>query len=269
MKFILVCQFLILFSKIYSQNSISLHNVDGETKIILQNSIDSITFSNFNSTGWLEFNPYLNYGSIIDQNGNLYKTILIGSQEWMAENLRSITFTNGDSIPNLKLNQQWSTTNSSAWSHYNNDSSFNIRHGKLYNGYTAVDNRNVCPSGWHVPTIIDWSKLMAAVGEFETFYTWKKLTTMGKMSIPGGWYENTNETGFSAFPCSHRLSNGAFPSPTIIDGPWYWTSNFYYLNPLNPNPNLIYNRFVGRYNSPYDNPESMPKSGLPIRCVKN
>ena len=196
----------------------------------------------------------------MDQNGNLYKTIVIGSQEWMAENLRSITFTNGDSIPNLMLFQQWSSAIGPAWSHFANDSSYNIRHGKLYNGYTVIDTRNVCPNGWHVPTFNDWRKLLAHVGEFDTGYTWDKLITMGSS---GYWIEYTNESGFSAFPSSHRYENGAWGSATPFVEPCYWSSTFTML----PSSNIILIQPVGLGSIP--NGTGNPNSGLPIRCVKN
>jgi uncharacterized protein (TIGR02145 family) len=253
MKFLLTNFFCILIFFLHSQNSISLHRYNGKTEVISQNLIDSISFSNFDQNGWINFNEFSNYGALIDQNGNVYKTIVIGSQEWMAENLRSMTFTNGDSIPNLELWQNWSAASGPAWSYYLNDSIYNNRNGKLYNGYTVVDQRNVCPSGWHVPSIQEWGILMHYVSPNGALFSWDELTTMGSI---GQYKEFSNESGFSAFPTGYRDYNGAWG--VSIDEFNYWTSTF------TITPNLI--RFISM--NTLTNSD-LPNAGMSVRCVKN
>src|SRR5690606_13951597 len=93
---------------------------------------------------------------VTDADGNSYSTVVLGNgQEWMAENLRSTTYENGDSVPGVS-NYTLQIPYTGAWSHYNNDDQFEAIHGKYYNWYAAKDSRNVCPAGWHVPALSEF-----------------------------------------------------------------------------------------------------------------
>jgi uncharacterized protein (TIGR02145 family) len=133
-------------------------------------------------------NPNINFKSIgtpvgkftdciKDIDGNTYKTVTIGTQTWMAENLKTTKYNDGTSIPNIKDSSLWNKLNTGAWCYFENDSSSvskccgimsNDKYGKLYNWYTlnAVSNgnKNVCPLGWHVPNIDEWSILIDFLG---------------------------------------------------------------------------------------------------------
>jgi len=98
---------------------------------------------------WL--NPDMNYGSVTDIDGNTYATIQIGRQVWMAENVRTTCYRNGDTIPNVKDGGAWGRLTTGAWAHYENDVQYENPYGKLYNWYAAADRRGICPQGWHVP----------------------------------------------------------------------------------------------------------------------
>ena len=104
-------------------------------------------------------NPDLIYGTMTDQEGNVYKTIVIGTQEWMAENLNTGVYRNGDAIVTDLDNAAWGATTSGAWSYYNNDASFACPYGKLYNWFACTDSRGLCPTGWHVPSDAEWTTL--------------------------------------------------------------------------------------------------------------
>ena len=110
----------------------------------------------------------IQYGTLIDIDNNAYKTVKIGSQVWMAENLAVTRYKNGDSIPNvIEYNTgdpNWRFTTAGAWCDYNNDSALGKIYGHLYNYYAAVDPRSVAPEGWHVATQADWDTLFAFVG---------------------------------------------------------------------------------------------------------
>jgi hypothetical protein len=104
---------------------------------------------------WL--NPALTYGSVTDIDGNTYATIQIGTQVWMAENLRTTRYRNGDPIPNVTDKWKWGGLSRGAWCHYENDPKYEVPYGKLYNWHTVSDARKMCPTGWHVPYEAEWT----------------------------------------------------------------------------------------------------------------
>jgi uncharacterized protein (TIGR02145 family) len=109
-------------------------------------------------------NPNLDYGTIEDQEGNVYKTIVIGNQEWMAENLKTSVYRNGDSIIHGSSDYSVMTLEAGSWWHWYCDSNYECPFGKFYNWYACTDERGLCPSGWHVPDTTDFSELIAYVG---------------------------------------------------------------------------------------------------------
>lgn len=104
-------------------------------------------------------------GTIADVDGNTYTTVMIGTQTWMASNLRTSHYLNGDPIINgLATNFDWwgnflNYTYAGAYTFPEGDSTNDARYGKLYNNYVVDDNRGVCPTGWHVPNEDDWNTL--------------------------------------------------------------------------------------------------------------
>lgn len=101
---------------------------------------------------------------ISDIDGNSYKTIIIGDQEWMGENLKTSKYNDGSSIPNVTDSASWVSLATGAWVHYNNDEKFNSIYGKLYNGFVIRKDKNVCPSGWHIPKANDFEDLVNFLG---------------------------------------------------------------------------------------------------------
>lgn len=152
-------------------------------------------------------NPNLTYGSMTDQDGNTYATIVIGTQEWMAENLRTTTYANGDPIPNVTDGTQFEGLTTGAWAHYNNDSQYENPYGKLYNWYTVDDPRNVCPTGWHVPTDAEYLLLTDYLGG-DSVAGGKMKSTSGLWNAPNT--EATNSSGFSGLPGGYRVNDGSF-----------------------------------------------------------
>jgi uncharacterized protein (TIGR02145 family) len=91
--------------------------------------------------------------SITDIDGNVYPTVIIGTQEWMARNLKVSHYRNSDPIPNVTDQEEWGTLSTGAYCWYTNDSAyFEPLYGKLYNWFAVTDSRNLCPAGWHVPS---------------------------------------------------------------------------------------------------------------------
>jgi uncharacterized protein (TIGR02145 family) len=95
--------------------------------------------------------------TVVDNDGNVYKTVKIGNQEWMAENIRTTRFQNGDQIPYA------TKTNFFGYTWYN-DSLSNKNSGTLYSYFTHMDSRNIAPLGWRVPTEADWVTLINFLG---------------------------------------------------------------------------------------------------------
>jgi len=153
------------------------------------------------------FNPDVSYGTMTDQDGGVYKTVTIGTQTWMAENLKVTTYNDGTTIPNVTDATAWSELTTGALCDYENTPSNSATYGKLYNWY-AVNTGKLCPTGWHVPSDAEWTTL--------TDYLGGASVAGGKLKETGTTHWNspntdaTNETGFTALPGGLRFNIGAF-----------------------------------------------------------
>jgi uncharacterized protein (TIGR02145 family) len=156
-----------------------------------------------------------------DQEGNVYKTIVIGTQEWMAENLKTSIYRNGEAI-----DITGTSFTTGAWS-LNNDSQYDCPYGKLYNWYAVVDSRNVCPTGWNVPTDEEWTTLTDYLGgqsdENYNFFAGGKMKSTGFQYWLNPNTEANNESGFSGLPAGIRIFDGTFSS-FGNNGFWWSTS---------------------------------------------
>ncbi|TRX72185.1 fibrobacter succinogenes major paralogous domain-containing protein [Carboxylicivirga sp. M1479] len=123
-------------------------------------------YNEMNGRSTAIFNPDKKYGNVSDIDGNVYKTIKIGDQTWMAENLRVTRFRNGDAIINITDNDMWSIQEVAAYCNYNNTEDLDTiaTYGRLYNWYAAGDSRNIAPKGWRVATPEDWNILIDHLG---------------------------------------------------------------------------------------------------------
>jgi uncharacterized protein (TIGR02145 family) len=96
--------------------------------------------------------------TLTDKDGNIYKTVTLGTQIWMAENLRTTKYNDGTDIPKVTVNNDWYNLTTDAYCWYNNDeTAFKDTYGALYNGFAA--NTKLCPTGWHIPSNADWTDL--------------------------------------------------------------------------------------------------------------
>lgn len=147
-------------------------------------------------------------------------TVVIGSQFWSTKNLDVATFRNGDPIGEAKTADEWQAAGEKGepkWCYYENDPSNNLKYGKLYNWYALADARGICPTGWHVPTDLEWTALTDYLGGLPV--------SGAKMKNTIGWEENgngNNKSGFSGLPGGRHTSNGPF-----LDAGWYgywWSS---------------------------------------------
>jgi uncharacterized protein (TIGR02145 family) len=158
-------------------------------------------------------NSNLLYGSVTDHEGNVYKTIVIGSQEWMAENLNLASYADGTPLPEVTDPFEWADLTTGAWCYYNNEANYACPYGKLYNWYACVDARQLCPVGWHVPTDDDWLALTDYLGGVE--FAGGKMKTTGTVEASTGFFlspnaDASNISGFSAIPGGGRYSAGTF-----------------------------------------------------------
>ena len=148
---------------------------------------------------------------VTDIDGNTYKTVIIGSQEWMAENLKTTKYNDGSSIPLVTDNNTWAALTAPGYCWYDNDeASYRNTYGALYNWF-AVNTNKLCPVGWHVPSDEEWHELISYVDPFS--YSEVSYIGGGKLKESGTthWdYPNdgaTNETGFTALPGGDRYND--------------------------------------------------------------
>lgn len=135
-----------------------------------------------------------------NRDNRTYKTVVIGSQKWMAENLNVSTFRNGDPIPEAKHNTlEWENAfknKQPAWCYYPsypmNEIEYGKEYGKLYNWYAVIDPRGLSPSGWHIPSENEWSVLESNVGvDYESkLKASQQYETIISFKDVGGYYEN-------------------------------------------------------------------------------
>lgn len=210
--------------------------------------------------------------TVTDVEGHVYTAVQVGSQCWMAQNLRAGAYSNGDAILNVQEAGPWMGLNSGAWSHYGNDPAYQENYGKLYNWYAAVDPRNVCPAGWHVPADADWQIMETALGmpadELELDgYRGEAQQVGGSMKSSGTEFWSppnsgaTNGTGFSGLPGGARFYlNGGFS--TLGELGFWWSAS-------QAGEFIAWSRYltsdldgIGRYGYPKG-------SGFAVRCVRD
>jgi uncharacterized protein (TIGR02145 family) len=144
--------------------------------------------------------------TVTDIDGNVYNTVTIGTQIWMKENLKTTRYRDGTAVPNITDNTTWFGLTSGAYSWYNNDmATYKASYGALYNFYATVDNRYLCPSGWHIPTNAEWTTLTSYLGGTTLAAGKLKETGTAHWSSPNSGA--TNESGFTALPGGWRANN--------------------------------------------------------------
>jgi uncharacterized protein (TIGR02145 family) len=170
-------------------------------------------------------------GTATDIDGNVYNTVTIGTQVWMVENLRTTKFNDNTTIPLVTDNTSWSTLSTPGYCWYNNDeASYKATYGALYNRYTvdvaSNGDKNVCPTGWHVPNDVEWTTLKDNMGA----NAGGKLKEAGIIHWQDPNYGATNESGFTALPGGCRISSLAFDQATKYGYWWSSTTKTFGLN---------------------------------------
>jgi uncharacterized protein (TIGR02145 family) len=165
------------------------------------------------------FNPDLTYVTIADIEGNVYKTIVIGTQVWMAENLKTTKYNDNKPIPEVTDNAAWRNLQTPGYCWLNNDSTtYRAVRGALYNGYT-VNAGKLCPTGWHIPSKDEWNTFVTFIGG--STGGGKKLKEAGTTHWVN-YTEAVNQYGFTALPAGWRTTSGLFTR--IGDSAAWWTS---------------------------------------------
>ena len=200
--------------------------------------------------------------NITDSEGNTYKTVYIGTQQWMAENLKVSKYNDGTTIPNVEDNTKWSKLTSGAWSHYNNDAANNAKYGKLYNWYavspTTNGNKNVCPTGWHVPTDAEWTVLTDYLGGESV--AGGKMKELGTTSWKSPNKHATNMSLFTGIPGGARSSDGRYGAIDLGANWWSSTEN---------NSTNAWYRGLGSFSGSAGSYDDSKMVGCSVRCLKD
>ncbi|TVQ10337.1 MAG: hypothetical protein EA361_14140 [Bacteroidetes bacterium] len=202
-------------------------------------------------------------GSLTDIENNVYKTIKIGEQIWMAENLATTKYHDGTPIRNVTANTEWSNLTTAAYCWYENDNESN--YGILYNWY-VFETRNVCPTGWHVPADYEWRTLEMHLGMSyeESIQFGSRGTDEGsKLKSTNGWQEDgngTNESGFTALPGGYRGTDGSFYNA----GGWCYLWSRTETNSLG-----AWNRLLYHYGDKVNRNNIHKENGFSVRCLKD
>jgi uncharacterized protein (TIGR02145 family) len=207
------------------------------------------------------FNSSLTYGTLTDIDGNIYKTIPIGTQEWMAENLRTTKFNDGTAISLVTVSTQWIDSFTPAYCWFDDSETlYGKMYGATYNWF-AVSSGNLCPAGWHVPADSEWQTLVSYLGS---------STAGSKIKEAGSdnWlYSNsdaTNISGFTALPAGQRASSdGAFTGQGYYGG--WWSSTEVLSSPLSG----AYCRYVRGDTAVVIRDNLFKIGGFSVRCLKD
>jgi uncharacterized protein (TIGR02145 family) len=196
--------------------------------------------------------------SCIDYDGNAYPTITIGTQVWMAENLRVTHYRNGDPIPQVTDNTAWAALTTGAYCWYDNDIGINAKYGVLYNWFAVSDSRGICPSGWHVSSDAEWTILTTQLGGYD--YAGGKMKSVSSLwTAPNT--DATNTSGFSGLPGSYRFDDGIFHWGVGYSGNW-WSSTEY-------SSSNAWSRSLYHYNGYVYVGSISKRDGFSVRCLRD
>ena len=209
-------------------------------------------------------------GTMTDIDGNVYQTVQIGNQLWMAENLKVTHYRNGDAIPTGLSDSQWISTTAGAYAVYNNNESNADNYGYLYNWYAVEDSRNIAPEGWHIPTDEEWMELEIYLGmsESEANSTGYRGTDQGSQLAGradlwnnGNLENNSNfgTSGFTALPGGYRYEDIYYDTMGIYG---------YFLSSTEGGSNDAWHRRLICYYSEVGRDSSSKRDGFSVRCIR-
>ncbi|MEI6047856.1 MAG: FISUMP domain-containing protein [Bacteroidota bacterium] len=220
--------------------------------------------------------------TVSDIDGNTYNTVTIGSQVWMAENLKTTKYNDNSTIPPVTDNTAWAAATTGAYSDYNNDPVNSTTYGRLYNWY-AVDNnaatkvasnggKNVCPTSWHVPSDAEWTTLTDYLTNNGYGYEGSGSDIAKSMASTSGWVTDptagnvgndqasNNSSGFTALPGGYRFYSGAY---YFIGYYGYWWCSTEY------SATYAWTRYMYYGNATVGRSHDDKRSGFSVRCVRD
>ena len=205
---------------------------------------------------------------VTDIDGNQYNSVIIGTQEWMKENLNVSKYTDGTIIPQVTDPTAWAALTTGAWCYYNNDTANGAIYGKLYNWYAVVGihdtdpntpNKILAPTGWHVSTDGEFTILTTFLGGSDVAGGKMKEIGTSHWTIPNT--DATNSSGFTGLPGGGCGYNGSF-FPSNGDGYW-WSST-------ENNSNQAWDRQLVYINGIiFRSGVNVKKTGISVRCINN
>jgi uncharacterized protein (TIGR02145 family) len=196
------------------------------------------------------------YGSVEDIDGNVYKTIVIGTQTWMCENLKTTRYQNGDPIQNVRDRLIWRDLVTGAFCDYNFSDILAATYGHLYNWYAIDDPRNIAPLGWHVASMNEWETLLEYV--FETGYGDGYFLKESGTSHWASPNSASNSSGFTALPGGVLYDN--FGSLTELA--FFWTST-------DSSPGYAWMYYIVHDEGAFRVQTSNYNTGASVRCIKD
>jgi uncharacterized protein (TIGR02145 family) len=196
-------------------------------------------------------------GTVTDIDGNSYHYVTIGTQTWMAENLKTTRFNNGTTIPLVIEDTVWAALTTPGYCWYNDSVSYGATYGALYNWY-AVSSGKLAPTGWHVPTDSEWTVLFTFLGG--TNVAGGKLKETGTAHWDSPNTGATDEYGFTALPGGWRMFLGSFYYVGSLG--YLWSATAHDATSAQDLAFVSDNTYVGRYFNAY-------QCGLGVRCVRD
>jgi uncharacterized protein (TIGR02145 family) len=211
----------------------------------------------------------IEYGSERDIEGNTYKTVQIGTQVWLAENLKTTKYNDGTGIINITDYVKWGNLTTPAFCWVGNNVRLKDTLGAFYNWYAASSGK-LCPVGWHVPSDGEWHNLVKFLDPNAELNPGESDVAGIKMKVTGNKYwiyympEATNESGFSALGAGYRGVESVTVGSdyfTGFIGAW-WTSTEF-------DPQYSFGRWLNSRYPRVDRPQLLKWFGLSVRCIKD